>query len=203
MQLDWFFTSAAWSLIYPNTVVLPLARSVSDHTPCKVQIGTSIPKASLFRYENHWPLLPGFMEVVPTAWTSTSNSNATRNITPKLKALRTALKTWSKDHSSLQVLINNCNIVITAMDDLEEVRHLHVLERNFRSIIQKQLRKLLTSQQIYWRQRYTEKLVKWGDENTKFFHVRATERYRLNIITQISTQDGRVATDHAKKAALF
>jgi len=102
------------------------------------------------------------MEVVPTAWMSTSNSNAARNITAKLKALRTALKTWSKGHSSLQVLINNCNIVIAAMDDLEEVRHLHVPERNFRSIIQKQLRKLLTCQQIYWRQRYIEKLVKWG-----------------------------------------
>jgi len=34
--------------------------------------------------------------------------------------------------------------------------------------------KLLRLQQIYWRQRYTEKLVKFGDENTKFFHARAT-----------------------------
>lgn len=27
-QLDWFFTSPAWTLSYPNTIVLPLAKSV-------------------------------------------------------------------------------------------------------------------------------------------------------------------------------
>jgi hypothetical protein len=49
-QLDCFFKSPAWTLAYPNTIVLPLARSVSDHTPCKVQVATHIPKATLFRF---------------------------------------------------------------------------------------------------------------------------------------------------------
>lgn len=35
-QLDWFFTSPSWTLVYPNTVVIPLAKNTSDHTPCKV-----------------------------------------------------------------------------------------------------------------------------------------------------------------------
>ena len=53
VQLDWFFTSPAWTLKYPNTTVRPLARPTSDHTPCVVSIGTSIPKAAVFRFENH------------------------------------------------------------------------------------------------------------------------------------------------------
>lgn len=100
-QLDWFFTSSAWSLSYPNTMVLPLAKSVSDHTPCKIQIGTHIPKASLFRFENFWPLLPGFMDTVSTAWFSYSHSDGARNIASKLKALRAALKRWNGNKSNL------------------------------------------------------------------------------------------------------
>ena len=51
-QLDWFFTSVIWTLPFQNTLVLPLARITSDHIPCKVVIGTSIPKINIFRFEN-------------------------------------------------------------------------------------------------------------------------------------------------------
>jgi endonuclease/exonuclease/phosphatase family metal-dependent hydrolase len=51
-QIDWFFTSVAWTSQFPSTMVLPLAKITSDHVPCKVQIGTSIPKANIFRFEN-------------------------------------------------------------------------------------------------------------------------------------------------------
>ena len=51
-QLDWFFTSVNWTLPFQNTLVLPLARITSDHIPCKVVIGTSIPKINIFRFEN-------------------------------------------------------------------------------------------------------------------------------------------------------
>jgi hypothetical protein len=189
-QLDLFFTSPAWTLSYPNTIVLPLAKSVSDHTPCKVQIQTHIPKATLFRFENYWTLLPGFMQEVSKAWFSCSNPNGARNISTKLKASRAALKSWNGTKSNLKILISHCNIIIGFLDELEEMRALFLPERNFRLIMQSHLQKLLHCQHIYWKQRYTEKLVKWGDENTKFFHARATERFRFNVIAQITADDG-------------
>jgi hypothetical protein len=39
-QLAWFFTSVNWTVEYPNTEVLPLAKITSDHVPCKISIGT-------------------------------------------------------------------------------------------------------------------------------------------------------------------
>jgi hypothetical protein len=30
-QIDWFFTSIAWTGVFPFSVVLPLARIISDH----------------------------------------------------------------------------------------------------------------------------------------------------------------------------
>jgi hypothetical protein len=60
-QLDWFFTSVNWTLAFPNTMVLPLAKVTSDHIPCKIVIGTSIPKSNIFSFENVWPEHPGFL----------------------------------------------------------------------------------------------------------------------------------------------
>ena len=53
-QLDWFFTSPNWTLAFPNTEVLPLAKITSDHIPCRISISTKIPKSNVFRFENFW-----------------------------------------------------------------------------------------------------------------------------------------------------
>lgn len=203
-QLDWFFTTPRWTQTYPNTMVIPLSRSTSDHTPCKIQIGTSIPRASLFRFENFWPLMPGFTSLVQESWSLQSrNTNSTQNISGKLKRLRGKLKQWDKQRSALTILIKNCNSVILFLDDLEELRPLFAPEQVFREIIKSQLTKLLKCQQIYWKQRFTNKIVRYGDENTKFFHSMATVNYRKNSIAQIISADGREVTNHVEKAALF
>lgn len=67
-QLDWCFTSLAWTTNYPNTLLMPMAKPTSDHIPCTVQIGTRIPKAQVFRFENNWIDHPGFMEMVQAGW---------------------------------------------------------------------------------------------------------------------------------------
>ena len=67
-QLDWFFTSNSWTTTYPKTLVKPLGKPVSDHTPCVVTIETSIPHSKLFRFESYWIHHPGFMDTVAKSW---------------------------------------------------------------------------------------------------------------------------------------
>jgi hypothetical protein len=52
-KLDWCFTSEAWTLSYPDTSAIPLAKTASDHVPIMIKIGTSIPRAKIFRFENY------------------------------------------------------------------------------------------------------------------------------------------------------
>jgi hypothetical protein len=42
-----------------------------------------------------------------------------------------------------------------------------------------------------------------GDERAKFFYAASTERYRLNTITSLDTEDGRTVTEHLEKATLL
>jgi hypothetical protein len=70
-------------------------------------------------------------------------------------------------------------------------------------IIKGKIHNLLAMQNTYWRQRFTQRLVQFGDEKTKFFHAMASERYRKNVISQIVDNSGRMISDHTEKSALF
>jgi hypothetical protein len=87
------------------------------------------------------------------------------------------------------------------LDRLEETRPLYSQERNFRTILKNQILKLLNFLKEYWQQRYTVRWTKLGNENTKFFHAAATERYRINSISSLDTTDGLTLTTHEEKAA--
>jgi hypothetical protein len=203
-QIDWFFTSCQWSLSFPNTEVLPLAKSTSDHVPCVVKIATAIPKAKIFRFENHWIQQPGFFELVERVWNSPVKPLSTSGIiTAKLKNLRYELKRWGKNISHLKDLIGKCNYVILLLDQLEDERDLSRPEFNFRNIVKVHLKKLLQLQSDYWKSRCTVRWFKLGGENTKFFHSKATERYRFNRIAEIQDADGNVLSDHQDKANAF
>jgi hypothetical protein len=102
-QIDWCFTSTNWISDYPNTLLIPLSRPTSDHTPCMVQIQTSIPKTQIFRFENFWIDQPDFLNVVQAAWnTDVRASNSATRLSAKLKHLRRVLRRWAKGLSRLK-----------------------------------------------------------------------------------------------------
>jgi hypothetical protein len=151
VQLDWFFTSPAWTIQYPNTLVNPLARPTSDHVPCVITIGTTIPKAQVFRFENHWTRMPGFMDVVKRIWDINCPGDSAKILSSKFKLLRKGLKSWSTSISVLNKVIDNCNRIILMLDGMEELRSLHISEWNFRNIVKARLNHLLSCKKDYWK----------------------------------------------------
>jgi hypothetical protein len=96
-QLDLVFTSPSWSSQFPMTVVIPLAKTTSDHLPCKIQIGTNIPKANIFRFENFWLSHPDCFELIKNAWSTPTIGylDSARTISAKFKLLRRMLRIWA------------------------------------------------------------------------------------------------------------
>lgn len=138
-QLDWFFTSVNWTTEFPDTMVSPLARPTSDHVPCKVSVGTKIPRSNMFRFENFWTSHGSFYRTVQQSWDKpTANpGNSVANLSAKFKRLRYDLKQWSKGLSNINLLIGNCNKVILYMDTVEQLRPLYNHEWNLRVIVKK------------------------------------------------------------------
>lgn len=147
-QLDWFFTSIDWTADYPNTMVTPMARPTSYHVPCRLSIGTNIPKSNVFRFENFWASHSGFMDTVKHSWEKPvrNNQNIVAVISEKFKRLRYDLRQWSKSLSNMKMKIENYNKVIIYLDAVEEFRSLFSPEWNLRKLVKKQLSSLLTQQ---------------------------------------------------------
>lgn len=143
-KLDWFFSSESWTLTYANTLVKPLAKPISDHTPCRIQTGTNIPKSTIFRFENYWLQHQDFLGVVNKIWEQdTQEHDSAKLITAKFKRLRKGLKIWSRSLSNLSSSIKAANELIFLWDLIEEFRNLNTVEINGREIIKTHLLKLL------------------------------------------------------------
>jgi hypothetical protein len=96
-RLHWFFSYVAWTASFPNTMATPLAMITSYHVPCVISIQTSIPKSTVFRFENRWLDMPDFLATVERSWTQFIHyADAAKRITSKFKILRKELKKWSK-----------------------------------------------------------------------------------------------------------
>jgi hypothetical protein len=120
--------------------------------PCVVSISTSIPKAQIFWFENHWIQQPGFLQIVQNSWNCPVRANSAAGIlTAKFKNLRHDLKRWGKNLSHIKLLIANSNMVILILDKLEEERELSSPEFNFGNIVKVHLKRLLQIQSDYWK----------------------------------------------------
>jgi hypothetical protein len=101
-RLDWFFTSASWTLNYLVTNVF-----------------------SLTRFENYGLLHEDFMNQVSIGWHSDyHHSNAAKIITAKFKNLRKVLKEWKRTLSNLKQNITNVKLILDFINLLEDFRDL-------------------------------------------------------------------------------
>jgi hypothetical protein len=88
--------------------------------------------------------------------------------------------------------------VISLMDLVAKFRALSHAESLLRSLVNTQLSSEYKKLDAYWKQRYTYRLCKLGDENTAFFHANASARLRRNQI-KVLHSDGRPVTNHGDK----
>jgi len=183
-KLDWVFSSASWTLTYPNTSVKALDMTPSDHTPLVINISTKIPKARIFRFENFWMISEHINTILNSAWSApVYHTDRAKIITAKFKILRKKLRDGQASRMGLHTTISNTKIVIQFLEALEDFRDLSLEEWNFRDSLREHLVSLLEQQRIYWKQRGSIKWVQMGDVGTKFFHNNATIKYRKNLIT--------------------
>ncbi|XP_020179632.1 uncharacterized protein [Aegilops tauschii subsp. strangulata] len=161
-------------------------------------------KARVFRFENYWLHHSDFKQVVASAWSiPVGNLDSVKSLNAKFKILRRALKLWAKSLSCLKSTIAKLNELLFMWDFFEEFRELDTHEWSCRAILKEQLLILLRNQQIYWKQRGKIKGVKFGDENTKKIHTKASINYRHNHIVILHNEDQMEISDHAGKAAIL
>jgi hypothetical protein len=200
-RLDRNFFNSDWDSVFPNSSLCSLSRPTSDHHPLLISASTTIPNPSHFRFENSWLLDPTFLPTTLASWPSRGPArNAALDLAASIKRYRTAAKVWKKGHRFIPHLDNNCRFVISLLDMIEESRVLTGSEFELREEARGELARSVCRAAAHWKQRGKFRALVEGDENTRYFHARASQRHRRNQIRALEV-DGEMVVDHAAKAS--
>lgn len=67
-RIDKALCNPQWELIYLNCMLRSLSSSMSDHCPLLISDMEQITTPRKFEFENYWPLMSGYSEVVHEVW---------------------------------------------------------------------------------------------------------------------------------------
>lgn len=148
-------------------LALPIVNS--DHPPIVLIPNPPVRWARYFKYEAFWEEHDQCRQTVSDGWVSDNQEeNEWDSLKSKFKNCKKALMSWhnstfknaaveiSKLKVKLQVLLN----AGSNSTDWEAVR-----------LIRKEIDSLWKQEEMYWGQRFRLKWLKYGDKNSKKFHI--------------------------------
>ena len=114
-------------------------------------------------------------------WNSTLTIYGKKRMAPALRLLKDKCKEWSKE-----VVGNTCRKIkdlemeAEFLESQKESRDLSSAELTKNDVISSNLRNLYRIQESAWHQKSRVQWCKFGDRNTRFFHLPATTRQKKN-----------------------
>ena len=167
--------------MFPHGQIQHIVTSRSDHFPLlltldKVHMSN---RKKNFRYEMMWERVNTLEPTVKKAWSKDGTASTLAGVAQKLREVQKSLMTWSrKDFGSVTWNIKK------KRQKLKELTEKSRQGENEELIKQTgaELDELLPREEIMWRQRSRATWIKEGDQNTKFFHRKATWRQKKNAI---------------------
>ena len=183
-RLDRAVVSYDWFVKYPGTRVNHVDSTTSDHKILWIERSELdlLPKKKLFRFKEMWSGDKGCGEIVEGVWQISYEEMGSTRVIKKVEKCGQALTQWSKD--CFGNIRNELEKKRKALARAEKI----ALQRGYSdNLIQlkKEINLLMDKEERMWRKRSRTLYLKDGDRNTRFFHCRATQRRRRNLITGI------------------
>ena len=196
--LDRVLVSNSWEDRFNLASVLTAPRLGSDHNPLIVDTNNEIRvinRGYYFRYSAHWAKQDGFCDWVQSKWPYRVKVNPLDHWHIVSSKLRRAIKGWGQNVDSYQKRYK-MEIMkrITELDEISENRELAQLEWEERYMLEKEILKVLSDEEIQWQRKGGEKWLLDGDRNTGYFHKRATGRKKKMHISALEQGDQMLNT---------
>lgn len=136
-----------------------------------------------FKFENVWLLEPNFHADVVGYW----NNLPVSHLLPKLVSVSEYMAKWGfkffhKFREKVKLQKQKLDELVNKTDD--EGLAKYFLEKE-------KLEELLCQEELYWKQRAKMFWLAEGDQNSNFFHAKATSRKILNYISYLIDDTGR------------
>ncbi|XP_074265751.1 uncharacterized protein LOC141588195 [Silene latifolia] len=191
-RIDRFLINDDWMAKYPDAYVHFLPEGLFDHNPSVCfRRQDRLPRKPPFRYFNMWSMDEHFAEIVHATWDITISGTLMYTLVQKLKLLKNPLKALNNNrYSDIEKSVGVAKLIL---EDLHKQMHdnptyLAILaaEREAATSYE-QLSKM---QHSYLAQKAKVEWIKYGDENTRFFHSHLRARHTHNRVMTIKNQEG-------------
>ncbi|XP_020555063.1 uncharacterized protein LOC105178632 [Sesamum indicum] len=169
---------------------------LSDHSPGIVSIFDHAPtKPKPFRFFNMWADHPDFLATVEARWNLSVDGTPQFSLCRRLKALKSALKVFNKQHySHISARATEAELALQDAQNQLESNPGDVALRNSLGDLRKKVVFLAEVERHFFYQKAKIHHLKEGDRNTKFFHDMVKRNVARNSIGAITRADGTVIT---------
>ncbi|KAM0859925.1 hypothetical protein ACQ4PT_046881 [Festuca glaucescens] len=194
VRLDRALGSAEWCAQFPLANVSHIDTATSDHRGLLLNLtdDTDLRRGNCqFRYEAMWDRHPELKPTVTASWLTEESSSASE-VRGKLANLANDLGKWGLNtFGSVRKEIRKLK------SELEHLRNLpgRVGPSHVDIKVNDNLIVLYHREEVMRRQRSRVQWLNEGDKNSKFFHQRASMRWKKNLVKSLTRADGQVTED--------
>ena len=142
-----------------------------------------------------WVTDERFVEVVHSTWDMGSHIDPMSSVLMKVDHCQEQLTTWNK-----KVFGNVCWKLAKVRQQLEkaEARSMAGGGNERLASLNEELQNLMVLEESMWSQRAKSDWLRYGHQNTKYFHCRASERNKRNYISGIENATGAWTEDESQ-----
>ena len=192
-MLDRAVGTVEWMDMFPASKVVHLECGSSDHKLLMI-FPVGMPKKinKLWRFEQMWMEDGGCREVVEEAWAYEFHGSAIHRLEGKVDWCHRKLKWWSKvafgnvtrKLKEKKIVLGQAEVEATRRGSIAWVLRL-----------KKEISRLLVREEQMWKQWSCSLWLQERDNNTRYFHSRASHRFRRNRIDSLEDANGELCSD--------
>ncbi|XP_071918897.1 uncharacterized protein [Coffea arabica] len=152
-------------------------------------------KSRTFRFLNVWTSKDSLLDVVKMAWQGDVSGSPFYRVWAKLKRVSHAIQQWNKE--TFGDVFLNVKRAEAAVARAELQIEVDSSEENFVELkrVQAKLRRVLTIEEQFWKQKARVKWLQHGDNNSRFFRSVVKQRRYRAAIHSIQDSQGTWITD--------
>ena len=198
VRLDRALATVDWCSRFPMARVQNLTAVASDHGPIlltwaeRPERGWNRKTRGRFQYELMWERHDEFAPMVDQAWQADGKAATLQELQHKLSSVAGRLAGWGKQtFGKVTLELSKLN------GELERLQSdpMRLGPSHAEIKITDRIVELNHREEIMWQQRSRIQWLTAGDKNTKFFHLRASQRKKRNKISKLKRPDGSITED--------